>query len=230
MLQGGEQIYGLHDTMSATRFWLIRHGETQWNADRRLQGWLDIPLSAAGVEQATRLQGYLAAPAFDATIDVIVTSDLGRAHETARIAAGHFDIPFVFCPELRERSYGIYEGLDWAYLEGKNTGEAMIDFSDPAQDVEQGESLPVFYARIQDAFEGLAARHRGKNVLAFSHGGVVDMVWRRIHGVPLSAPRPAPILNASVNAFSISADNAWTLGDDWGYVGHLTAPALDDVM
>lgn len=216
--------------MSDTRFWLIRHGETQWNAARRLQGWLDIPLSATGVEQATRLQGYLAAPAFQSTIDVIVTSDLGRARETARIAAGHLAVPLVSCPELRERSYGIYEGLDWAYLEGQDKGKAVIDFSDPAQDVEQGESLPVFYARIQRAFEDLAARHRGQNLLAFSHGGVVDMVWRRIHGVPLSAPRPAPILNASVNAFSISPNNAWTLGNDWGYVGHLTAPALDDVV
>jgi probable phosphoglycerate mutase len=215
--------------MSATRFWLIRHGETQWNADRRLQGWLDIPLSAVGVEQATRLHGYLRTPAFEPKMDVIVTSDLGRARETARIAAGDFDIPIVSCPELRERSYGIYEGRDWAHLKGEATDGAVIDFSDPAQHVEQGESLSVFYARIQHAFESLAARYRGKNVLAFSHGGVIDMAWRRIHNVPLSARRPEPILNTSVNAFTIAADNAWTAGD-WGYVGHLKASALDDVI
>jgi probable phosphoglycerate mutase len=215
--------------MSMTRFWLIRHGETQWNADRRLQGQLDIPLSATGVAQATRLKAYLRTPAFTPAIDVIVTSDLGRAYETARIAAGDLSIPMVPCPELRERAYGIYEGRDWADLKGENGGAAAIDFGDPAQDVEQGESLPVFDARVQRAFEGLAARYRGKNVLAFSHGGVIDIVWRRLHDHPLSAPRPDPILNTSINAFSIDADKAWTAGD-WGYVGHLQEHALDDVL
>ncbi|HWL29872.1 MAG TPA: histidine phosphatase family protein [Burkholderiaceae bacterium] len=215
--------------MSTTRFWLIRHGETQWNADRRLQGQLDIPLSATGVMQATRLNAYLRTPAFEPAVDVIVTSDLERARETARIAAGHLGIPLVPCPELRERCYGVYEGRDWAELKGKDTGVAVIDFSDPAQDVDQGESLADFDRRIQGAFAQLAARYRGKNVLAFSHGGVIDIVWRRLHGHPLSAPRPHPILNVSINAFSVSADDAWTAGD-WGYVGHLQAPALDDVL
>ncbi|NGM88622.1 histidine phosphatase family protein [Parapusillimonas sp. SGNA-6] len=215
--------------MSTTRFWLVRHGETQWNADRRLQGQLDIPLSVRGVEQARRLNAYLRTPAFEPTIDIIVTSDLGRARETARIAAGDMGLPLVPCPELRERCYGIYEGRDWADLKGEKTGVPVIDFSDPAQDVTEGESLPVFDQRIQRAFGHLAARYRGKNVLAFAHGGVIDIVWRRLHGYPLSAPRPHPILNVSINAFSISADDDWTAGD-WGYVDHLQAPALDDVL
>src|SRR5690606_33676486 len=125
---GGKTTQGPSRTMSTTRFWLIRHGETQWNADRRLQGQLDIPLSALGVEQARRLNAYLRTPAFEPTIDVTVTSDLGRARETARIAAGDMGLPLVPCPELRERCYGIYEGRDWADLRGEKTGVPVIDF------------------------------------------------------------------------------------------------------
>src|SRR3546814_10221871 len=98
--------------MHTTQFWLIRHGETQWNAERRLQGSLDIPLNTTGIEQAERLGPYLRSPLFDTRIDTVVSSDLGRAYDTALAAAGHFQLPIERNQRLRERCYGIYEGQD----------------------------------------------------------------------------------------------------------------------
>ncbi|SHI14561.1 histidine phosphatase family protein [Pollutimonas bauzanensis] len=215
--------------MSITHFWLVRHGETQWNASRRLQGWLDIPLSSVGIRQAEQLADYLRSPSFDAAIDAVVSSDLSRAFETARIAASHFGHAIEASPELRERSYGVYEGQDWAMLNNPLTGAAAVNFRDPQQDIEKGEALHRFDARIREAFEALARRHQGRNVLAFAHGGVIDIAWRRASRLSLDAERPDPILNTSINRFSIDGDNNWTLMD-WGRVGHLEISALDDIV
>src|SRR5690606_20454341 len=161
--------------MNTTQFWLIRHGETQWNAERRLQGSLDIPLNRMGIEQAERLGQYLRSPQFDTRIDTVVSSDLGRAYDTAVAAAGHFKRPIERDPLLRERCYGIYEGKDWTSLESLRT----LDFRNPEQQVEQGETLPVFARRVVNAFEDLARRCPGHNVMVFSHGGVIDIAWRK---------------------------------------------------
>jgi len=211
--------------MDDTRFWLIRHGETQWNADRRLQGWRDIPLSPIGRRQARQLELYLRSASFDARVDHIVSSDLCRAYDTACAAAAHFGLPIECNADLRERSYGIYEGRDWTSM-----AQAMphIDLRDPLQAIEQGESLQAFAQRVAHAFEALAERHPGRNVLVFSHGGVIDIAWRRASGLDLTAPRPAPILNTSINRFSIGAGRQWRMLD-WGRVAHLDEEALDDV-
>lgn len=215
--------------MNTTRFWLIRHGETQWNADRRLQGWLDIPLSAVGVQQARQLGSYLRSPSFGAKIDLVVASDLTRAYDTARDAAGHFGLPIERHAGLRERCYGVYEGQDWALLNGKHEGGLPVNFRDPDQAIEQGETLRVFSSRIAQAFEGLAQDHIGKNIMVFSHGGVIDIAWRIANKLPLDAVRPDPILNASINQFAIDADRGWHM-HEWGQTEHLDMAALDDVI
>lgn len=215
--------------MTSTQFWLIRHGETQWNADRRLQGALDVPLNTTGIEQAQRLGAYLRSPSFDARIDAIVSSDLGRALETARIAAEHFDLTIALDPELRERCYGIYEGRDWASLNGERAGQPVVDFRQPELAVENGESLSAFAARVEKAFQNLAQHYVGKNVMVFSHGGVIDIAWRLTSGATLDAPRPAPILNASINCFAIDPAGDWR-ALEWGQTNHLVAAALDDVI
>ncbi|PLC55361.1 phosphoglycerate mutase [Pollutimonas nitritireducens] len=215
--------------MNGTQFWLVRHGETEWNANRRLQGWLDIPLSAVGVRQAEQLAEYLQSPAFDVSIDAIASSDLSRAFETARIAAGHLGLQVRASRDLRERCYGIYEGRDWTALDALRAGQGGVDFRDPQQAVEKGESLHAFSVRISGAFEALAQQYKGQRVLVFSHGGVIDIAWRKTHGISLGAARPDPILNTSINHFSIDEANNWAM-IDWGRIGHLETSALDDVL
>ncbi len=215
--------------MNNTQFWLVRHGETEWNANRRLQGWLDIPLSDVGTRQAEQLAEYLQSPAFDVPIDAIVSSDLNRAYETARIAAGHLGLHVHASRDLRERCYGIYEGRDWAALDELRANKGGPDFRNPQQEVEKGESLHGFNVRIGEAFEALARQYRGQRVLVFSHGGVIDIAWRKARGISLEAARPDPILNTSINHFSIDEDNNWAM-IDWGRIGHLETSALDDVL
>lgn len=215
--------------MNSTQFWLVRHGETEWNASRRLQGWLDIPLSQVGIKQAEQLAEYLQSSAFAVSIDAVFSSDLNRAFETANIAAGHFGHPVHASQELRERCYGIYEGRDWATLNELRANNVGVDFRDPQQAVENGESLHSFGSRITTAFEALARQYKGQRILVFSHGGVIDIAWRNARGISLNAARPDPILNTSINHFSIDDDNNWTM-IDWGRVGHLETSALDDVL
>lgn len=216
-------------SMNSTRFWLIRHGETQWNAERRLQGWQDIPLSDIGIRQAEHLRTYLMSPSFGDRIDTIVSSDLCRAYDTAQIATAHYGLAIERHDGLRERCYGIYEGCDWASLNGPSGESVEVNFRDPEQAVDQGETLPQFYDRVIGAFETLAQRHTGKNVLVFSHGGVIDIAWRAANRIALDTPRPAPILNTSINQFAIDANKHWH-PLEWGRSCHLPTEALDDVI
>lgn len=213
--------------MKPTHFWLIRHGETEWNANRRLQGWLDIPLSTTGRQQARQLATHLRAleaPRFDA----VFSSDLSRAAETARIATAHLGLPVVTNEQLRERNYGIYQGKDWAALtEGLST--QGVDLRHPTQAIPDGESFQAFAQRIATAFETLAREHAGRNVMVFAHGGVVDIAWRKAGGHALTVKREGTILNTSINVFDISAQGAWSMGA-WNQVDHLDMPTLDDVM
>lgn len=213
--------------MDSTHFWLIRHGETEWNAGRRLQGWLDIPLSETGLLQARQLNAHLQTletPRFQA----VLSSDLSRAAETARLATGHLGLPVITREQLRERNYGVYQGMDWAALtEGLAT--QGINLRDPAQAVQDGESFQEFAQRIATAFEDLAREYAGQNLLVFAHGGVIDIAWRKAGGHALTVKREGTILNTSINIFDISADGDWLMGA-WNQVGHLDSPTLDDVM
>lgn len=211
--------------MNHTFFWLIRHGETDWNAQRRLQGWRDIPLNAKGVHQAEKLADALHPPGFNVNVDVIISSDLSRAAETARIAAGHLGKPVETYQSLRERNYGIYEGEDWARLEEIGIQTALRS---PDTLIEGGETLQAFNTRIREAFEHIARVHAGQKILVFSHGGVIDMAWRVCDQQTLIAPRPAPILNTSINEFSICQSGTWALRE-WGNTAHLDALAFDDI-
>ncbi len=214
--------------MDTTHFWLIRHGETEWNANRRLQGWLDIPLSDVGLEQARQLAAHLKtldAPRFDG----VYSSDLSRAAETARLATQHLGLPVMTHEGLRERNYGSYQGLDWSAL-SEGLASKGVNLRDPDQAVEDGESLREFAQRVASTFETLAQENAGKNLLVFAHGGVIDIAWRMAGGHALDIKREGTILNTSINIFDISSDGVWAMGA-WNQVSHLeNTPSLDDVM
>ena len=213
--------------METTKFWLVRHGETEWNAGRRLQGWLDIPLSPRGERQAELLGAHLRSLR-DPVFDAVISSDLARAATTAHIATKHLGKPVTTDERLRERNYGVYQGMDWAALT-EGLSDQKIDLRDPTQTIQDGESFQEFAQRIVAAFEDIARAHPGKHVLAFAHGGVIDIAWRKAGGHALTVKRDGTILNASINIFEIATDGGWHTGE-WNLVGHLDTPALDDVM
>jgi len=202
--------------MTRTEIWLIRHGETDWNAEQRLQGWRDIPLNDVGKAQALSVQRYLEQQRID--FDAVLSSDLQRAIQTAQIAFEPYGYQVEQLSMLRERNYGIYEGQPWQQLIPLPDRQApTINLRDPQTEIPEGESLPVFYQRIIRAFNQIAQDRPQQKLAVVAHGGVIDMVWRHIKNIDLTSQRPYKIMNASVNHFRITTqlweEVAWAQTD-----------------
>lgn len=210
---------------AVTRFCLVRHGETDWNAERRIQGHADIDLNAAGEAQARALRPGLAGRQFSA----VYASDLVRALRTATLATQDLGLPVVqplAC--LRERHFGIYQGLTGEEALARHPevhhhhGARSLDW-----DYETGESLREFAARVTSGLATLAGRHAGGTLLVFTHGGVLDIVYRAATGRDISAPRDFLVPNAALNWLEYRHDR-WHLLS-WGDLRHLEQ-ALDEVV
>ncbi|GAA2246071.1 histidine phosphatase family protein [Herbiconiux moechotypicola] len=157
-----------------TTFTFVRHGQTDWNFEKRIQGTTDVPLNDTGREQA-RETGLLLAERqrAEATWNGIVASPLSRARETAEIIAsivGFDDVELV--PAIAERSYGEVEGL--------NAEELRARFPDPLAPVPGRERRRHVVARVLPALELLAEEHPGESLIVVSHGGVIGSLIRYV--------------------------------------------------
>jgi len=211
-----------------TEIWLIRHGETAWNRERRLQGWKDIPLNDEGTDQAAKLARRLTRDAQSGPFEAIYSSDLQRAHDTAQAAADLLQVRVRPEPGLRERCYGVLEGLAMNELAVHQPEAAAAWHSrEPDRQLEGGESLRQFRDRVVTTMEDVVARHPDARVLLFAHGGVLDIAWRHAQGIPLTHPRDAVLLNTAVNRLSFK-DGHWSVMG-WGDISHIKA-AGDDIV
>lgn len=209
--------------MSVTTLVLVRHGETAWNAEGRVQGQTDVPLNALGRAQAAALVPVLAAGGFAA----IYASDLLRVRETAQPTARTLELEVRLDAGLRERHYGMFETL--TYVECRERFPAEFErFRDKELDFDfgSGESLRVFYERALASVGAIAARHAGEAVLVFTHGGVLEMLYREATACGLRSARDFEIPNAAINRFEYAAGR-WRLRA-WAERAHLEA-ALDDL-
>lgn len=212
----------------STNIILIRHGETAWNAERRLQGHLDIALNAEGMRQAAALGAALAGE----QIDAVISSDLQRAHQTAVAVAATRGVPVGIDPMLRERCYGGFEGLLYAEIEQRFPAEFAawqardIDSVMPAG-ARVAESFRQFFDRCASAIVSHAARHPGRTVALVAHGGVLECAYRAALGLSLESPRNFPVMNASINRFRVT-DGKLALVS-WGEVAHLQRGVLDEL-
>ena len=147
-----------------TTLLLVRHGETDWNAEGRLQGHTDRPLNDYGRRQATELAQRLAGKGADA----IYTSDLARAMETAQILGARLGLTVVVDPDLREKNWGTWEGL---------TGDERIhvEFA--------GESTEDHRDRVLGALRRIAGRHPDQRVVVVTHGGSLRRIQAAVNGV-----------------------------------------------
>ncbi|MEW9899430.1 histidine phosphatase family protein [Chitinivorax sp. PXF-14] len=207
-----------------TRLCLVRHGETDWNVARRLQGHIDVPLNDNGVKQAEATAVGLAGESFDA----IYSSDLTRARQTAEAAAQRLKLPIRFRPSLRERHYGVFQGL--THVEGsKQHPEAYRRFSARELDYDipgDGESLRRFGCRVHETLEEIAQAHPGETVLVVTHGGALHIANRVASGQPIDAARDYPIPNAALNWLSYQ-EGHWEI-ERWADLRHLDG-ALDEI-
>lgn len=165
----------------STNFWLIRHGETDWNRERRYQGSADQPLNDLGRQQAQTLVPRLAALPHDA----IYASDLSRVRETASIALGSED-GVVFDARLRELSFGKFEGLTLDQIKEQYADEfSAWDTRTFSNNPHGGERMDQIIARLEEVFGEIRAQHEGQSVVIFSHGGVFGILLSLLLG---SAP------------------------------------------
>lgn len=209
--------------MDATRIIAIRHGETAWNVDSRLQGHLDIPLNDVGLWQARQAALALA----DEPIDAIYSSDLQRAWVTARAIAETTQAPLTAHQGLRERSFGVLQGHTFEELEAKEPEQAYRwRKRDPAFAPEGGESLIALRERITATTYVLAAQHVGGQIVLVAHGGVLDVLYRAATRQDIQAPRTWQLGNAAINRLLWTPDGLSLVG--WADTQHLDNAVRDE--
>ena len=206
-------------TAMVTEFFFARHGETDANLTGILQGQGNHPLNRNGQAQAAALAAYLR----DTGFDVIYTSDLLRAAETAAeiAACGHEKVPLIKTPELREMDCGDLEGKKWDELRAKYADKVNVFYREISCCFPGGESKDGFQLRISTFLEDVLARHRGGKILLVSHGGVLQRVFRHIAGSVKHSNLLPLAGNASLSSFLYSEkQQAWQL-TSWNFTEHL---------
>jgi len=165
-----------------TELWLVRHGQTDWNQENRLQGQQDIPLNENGLKQAYRLAEQLAQIDFD----VAYTSDLSRARSTAEIVLKGREIPLVVDERLRERNFGHWEGLPYEGVRVKFPDEHAARQADPVgYCIPQGESLNDVAVRLCHSAREIHHAYPTGKVLVVSHGHALSILKCLAQGDPL---------------------------------------------
>lgn len=210
--------------LAFTHLIVIRHGETAWNRERRLQGQLDIPLNDTGRAQANAVAQALA----NEPVDALYSSDLARTMATATPLAQALGLEIVPDARLRERCYGDLQSMTYAEVAEKRPEDfarwqaRVPDYAPPG-----GESLREFHERSVETVLELARRHPGGRVVLVSHGGVLDCLYRDATDMTLEAPRQHELLNAGINRLRCDTQRLTLL--QWADVTHLNALALDEV-
>ncbi len=199
-----------------TELIFIRHGETDWNRQQRFQGQIDVPLNANGHAQAARLAQRLTSE----VVDLLVCSDLLRTRQTAAPLAAVWGKTPTLDAGLREQHFGVLEGLDVPTIKLQHAAlwecwlEHRGDFQLPG-----GESLHQFHTRVFGAVQELARENPGRKLAVVTHGGVLDMLWRSAHGLPIEGLRSCEIPNTGINRLR------WVNGDlhieQWADAAHL---------
>lgn len=208
--------------MNITCITAIRHGETAWNVDTRIQGQLDIGLNAKGRWQAERAGAALAAD----SIDAVYSSDLARAHGTALCIAKPHGLRVHIDKALRERGFGEFEGKTFAEIEAAMPEQALLwrkrvpDFAPPG-----GESLLQLRERVKQCIQAIAEDNVGKHIVIVSHGGVMDVLYRAATGLDIQAARTWDLHNAAINRLLWNGEHLSLVG--WADTSHTDGAAFD---
>jgi 2,3-bisphosphoglycerate-dependent phosphoglycerate mutase len=199
-----------------TEIILIRHGQTVWNTERRMQGHSDSPLTEKGLRQAQLLAKHMAGLSFDA----LYSSDTGRAQETARCVAAATGHSLNVEPRLRERNFGVFEGLTRDEMIARYPDDyARFKSRDQHFAMPRGESGVAFRARAIACMDEIIARYPQQQVAIVTHGLVLDVFYRLAMGIPPEEPRIHELVNAGINRLRHDG-SAWQI-IVWGDASHL---------
>jgi probable phosphoglycerate mutase len=210
----------------ATRIIAVRHGETDWNVDTRIQGQLDIGLNDKGRWQAQRVAQALA----EESLDAVYSSDLLRAYATAQaIAAAQTPAPLAVQTHkgLRERGFGKFEGHTYAAIEAQWPEESRLwRIRDPEFAPDGGESPLQVMARVGQAVQDIAERHPNQQIVLVAHGGVMDMLYRLATQQTVSAARSWELGNTAINRLLWTPEGLTLVG--WSDTRHLDGEQRDE--
>ena len=200
-------------------FYIFRHGQTDYNAEKRVQSFLDIPLNNTGIEQAQALSKNLTGVKFDC----IYSSSLSRALETAKIVVGKKNIKIITNPGLRERNLGVLCGKIMNLTD--EPADTPVDLSKDTVDMpaallfngdytpENGESDNDFIKRVCDTMIDIAKHTDAKTIGIATHGGVIGALVRHFTDLNFSGMPNAEYLKMQFDGknFSLSEPPKWLL-------------------
>ncbi|HGM7042288.1 2,3-diphosphoglycerate-dependent phosphoglycerate mutase GpmB [Serratia sp. BNK-17] len=210
--------------------YLVRHGETEWNAARRIQGQSDSPLTTMGEHQARLVARRVSKEG----ITHIITSDLGRTRRTAQIIADACGCEVISDPRLRELHMGVLEErlIDSLTPQEEQWRKQMVDGT-PDGRIPQGESMEELGERMRAALESCLMLPEGSKPLLVSHGIALGCLISTVLGLPAYAERRLRLRNCSLSRVD-HQQSPW-LASGWivetaGDVTHLDMPALDELQ
>ena len=202
---------------------LIRHGETEWNREARVQGHLDSALTLEGIAETEACAKRLQSEA----IERVIASDLGRARHTAEILNAVMNLPICYEPALRERCYGIGQGKTYAELDAMHPELfSRTRATDPDFTIDGGESRRQFHRRITSALAHIVENHAGRRVLVVTHGGVLGVIYRWLNDLPIASAHQVEIPNVAYNRVTFNGAT-WRL-EVWAGSSHLPVETLDE--
>jgi len=199
---------------------IIRHGETEWNQAMRFQGHGDSPLTALGRRQARAIAQRLKPMA----IDTLISSDLGRARETAAIITQTTGHAVQLDPRLRERHYGVLEGLNLNEILARHPEVyRQLITEDPDFEIPEGQTHREHYQENVGVLEEWSRQPPGTTAALVAHGGVLDNVFRYVAHLDLDRPRCVLPANASLSIIQYGpfyGSTRWVI-KTWGDAAHL---------
>jgi len=201
-----------------TRLLIVRHGETDWNAEARVQGHSDVPLNEAG-----RRQARLAAAALrDEPLAAVYASDLARAAETGRILAEPHGLDVTLTPNLRERFWGDWQGRTLGEIERTDAGLFGRMRAGEWVTPEHAEGYEALQERVVSEIRRIAEKHDGETALVATHGGPVKAFVTWILGAPVSAHNAMRTGNAAIT--TVFLRHGRFVLETYNATGHLLVP------
>ncbi len=183
-----------------TKLYLVRHGETVWNVEDKMQGVKDSPLTEKGIEHARQLGKSF--KNLSISIDKIYSSDLGRAFDTAVLIGKTLNIDICKDERLRERNMGIFEGCSWDYVREHYPEEfAKTVSEDNDYRIPEGETKSEYVEKISSFLDYIAKNHEGEKILAVTHRGFINFVLRIVLSIPFNAKMGVVVNNAVLAGF-----------------------------
>jgi probable phosphoglycerate mutase len=188
---------------NSTILYVIRHGQTTWNKEKKVQGQLDIPLDETGEKQAAALAERLAGQ----EIGKFYSSDLQRAYRTAEVIAGILDLPVETSPALRERNWGSWQGQLLSEL-GDKLWQAGYK-------PEGGETRMNQKERVLKELDRIVAMHKGDRIGIVTHGGCNRIILTNALGLDMFDPYPFHNINCCLSIFEIKNGiwKTWTINE-----------------